>query len=71
MNENWEHPSDSEEISAEYDLAQLQGGARGKYYERYQSGTNLALLAPDVRRAFPTDEAVNNALRGLIQSHSV
>ncbi len=30
-------------------------------------GANLALLAPEVRAAFPTDEAVNDALRSLIQ----
>jgi hypothetical protein len=62
---------EDDELLPEYDLSKLKGGVRGKYYERYQAGTNLALLAPDVRRAFPTDEAVNNALRGLMQSHSV
>ncbi len=55
----------------EYDLSKLKGGVRGKYFERYQAGTNLALLAPDVRQAFPTDEAVNQALRTLMQSQSV
>lgn len=64
-------PDDDDDLLPEYDLSQLKGGVRGKYFERYQAGTNLALLAPDVRRAFPTDEAVNNALRGLMQSHSV
>ena len=60
-----------DDLRPEYDLATLQGGVRGKYLDRYRSGTNLALLAPDVRRAFPTDEAVNDALRAVIQSHSV
>jgi len=64
-------PDEDDDLLPEYDLSQLKGGVRGKHYERYQAGTNLALLAPDVRRAFPTDEAVNNALRGLMQSHSV
>jgi hypothetical protein len=62
---------EDDDLLPEYDLSQLKGGVRGKYFERYQSGTNLALLAPDVRQAFPTDEAVNNALRSLMQSHSV
>ena len=52
---------------AEYDVAKLKGGVRGKYLERYRSGTNLALLAPDVRAAFPTDAAVNEALRSLMK----
>jgi hypothetical protein len=59
-----------DELRAEYDLTALKGGVRGKYLKRYRAGTNLALLAPDVRQAFPTDEAVNTALRSLMQSHS-
>jgi hypothetical protein len=60
-----------DELRPEYDLSKLRGGVRGKYFKRYQAGTNLALLAPDVRQAFPTDEAVNKALRTLMKSHSV
>jgi hypothetical protein len=52
-----------DELRAEYDFSKLQGGVRGKYVERYRSGTNLVLLAPDIARAFPNDEAVNEALR--------
>jgi hypothetical protein len=49
---------------------ELRGGVRGKHYKSYQAGTNLALLAADVRAAFPTDEAVNKALRGLMKKKS-
>lgn len=56
-----------DELSAEYDFAQMQGGVRGKYVERYRTGTNLVLLDPDVAQAFPNDAAVNEALRLLIQ----
>ena len=48
----------------------LKSGVRGKYLERYRSGTNLALLNPDVRAAFPTDESVNEALKSLIHGRS-
>ena len=58
-----------DDLRPEYDASVLSGGVRGKYLERYRSGTNLALLAPDVRAAFPTDEAVNQALRSLIPGH--
>lgn len=61
-------PEDND-LRAEYDLSSLKGGVRGKHLKRYQAGTNLALLAADVRSAFPTDEAVNEALRSLMQSH--
>ena len=48
----------------EYDLAALlKGGVRGKYAEAFVRGTNLVLLAPDVAKAFPTEESVNEALR--------
>ncbi|MCT7986081.1 hypothetical protein NG796_22650 [Laspinema sp. A4] len=57
----------NDELLDEYDFSQLSGGVRGKYVERYQQGTNLVLLDPDVARAFPTQESVNEALRLLIQ----
>jgi hypothetical protein len=56
-----------DELRPEYDFAQMTGRVRGKYVERYRSGTNLVLLAPDVAQAFPDDAAVNEALRLLIQ----
>ena len=62
------HEEDS--LRPEYDENDLKGGIRGKYLNRYRAGTNLALLAPDVRQAFPTDEAVNQALRSLIHRES-
>jgi hypothetical protein len=52
---------------AEYDFSRLKGGVRGKYVQRYRAGTNLALLAPEVAKAFPNDDAVNEALRLLIR----
>lgn len=56
-----------DELRSEYDFTQMKGGVRGKYVERYRSGTNLVLLDPDVAQAFPNDAAVNEALRLLIQ----
>jgi len=55
------------ELRPEYDFAQMKGGVRGKYVERYRTKTNLVLLDADVAQAFPNDEAVNDALRLLIQ----
>jgi len=45
----------------------LKGGVRGKYAERFREGTNLVLLEPDVAKAFPDAQAVNEALRLVIQ----
>ena len=59
-----------DDLRPEYDRSELKGGVRGKYVNKYRAGTNLALLAPDERAAFPADEAVNQALRSLIQTQS-
>lgn len=56
-----------DELRSEYDFAQMEGGIRGKYIERYCHGTNLVLLDPDVAQVFPNDKTVNDALRLLIQ----
>lgn len=53
-----------DELRPEYDLTELlKGGVQGKYVSRYRAGTNVVVLAPDVAQAFPTEEAVNEALR--------
>jgi len=58
----------NDELRPEYDLGPLlKTGVRGKYAERFQEGTNLVLLAPDVAEAFPTAEAVNETLRVVLQ----
>ncbi|MBI4600506.1 MAG: hypothetical protein HY721_00960 [Planctomycetes bacterium] len=61
-----------DELRPEYDLrGLLKEGVRGKYVRRYRAGTNLVLLAPDVARAFPSDEAVNEALRLVIRIREI
>lgn len=57
-----------DELRPEYDFSEMAGGVKGKHLRRYRAGTNLALLERDIARAFPTDEAVNNALRALLQA---
>ena len=57
-----------DELRPEYDLTQLlKDGTRGKYAAHYQDGANLVLLAPDVAAAFPSAEAVNDALRLVLK----
>jgi uncharacterized DUF497 family protein len=59
------------DVRPEYDFASMKGGIRGKYYEQYRRGTNVVLLEPDVAKAFPTEDAVNQALRGILSTTSV
>lgn len=56
-----------DDLRPEYRREDLGKGVRGKYFAAYQKGSNLVLLTPDVAKAFPTSEAVNEALRGLLQ----
>ena len=58
----------NDELRSKYDLSELlKGGVRGKYAARYEEGTNLVLLAPDVAAVFPDERAVNEALRLVMQ----
>lgn len=50
-----------------YSREDLGKGVRGKFLADYQSGTNLVLLRPEIAAAFPTAEAVNEALSGLLK----
>src|SRR5258708_250538 len=52
----------------EYDFGPMKGGVRGKYVRRFREGTNIVLLEPEVAEAFPTEDAVNEALRGVLKT---
>ena len=58
----------ADELLPEYDFANMPGGIRGKYVQRYRQGTNLALLDRDVAEVFPNDKAVNEALRAVMNA---
>src|SRR5262245_12642268 len=57
-----------DDLRPEYDFAAMKGGVRGKHVERLRKGSNLVLLDPEVAAAFPSAEAVNEALRGVLQT---
>jgi hypothetical protein len=46
----------------------MQDGMRGKHTKRYRERTNIVLLEPDIAEAFPNDAAVNQALRGVLNT---
>jgi len=58
-------PND-DEMRPEYDFSELNGAVRGKYYKRFQEGSNVVLLEPDVAEEFPDARSVNEALRKVI-----
>ena len=53
-----------DDMKPEYDFST---GERGRYAKRFEEGTNLVLLAPDVAKVFPDAESVNAALRVFVR----
>jgi hypothetical protein len=47
----------------------FSGGVRGKYYKRYQEGTNIVLLEADLAKVFRDSSVVNQALREYLSEH--
>jgi hypothetical protein len=45
---------------------QLGRGVRGKYHRRYTQDSNVVVLRPELRKAFPTSESVNDALASYL-----
>ncbi len=53
-------------MRTEYKREDLGKGVRGKHYAEFVKGSNLVLLTPELAKIFPTNEAVNAALGGLV-----
>ena len=62
-------PSDPNdyELRDEYDLSKMMIVPKGRYARQRRVGKNVVVLEPDVVQAFPTDEAVNEALRLVLR----
>lgn len=51
-----------QDMLEEYDFST---GVQGKYAKRYEEGTNVVVIEPDVLKFFPDHDSVNQALRSL------
>lgn len=56
---------EQDDLRSEYDFSE---GVRGKHHGAYREGTNVVLLEPDIARAFPDSDAVNRALRKILET---
>ncbi|HEV7669067.1 MAG TPA: hypothetical protein VGS22_11115 [Thermoanaerobaculia bacterium] len=56
-------PELEDDLQPEYDFSEA---VQGKHYLAYREGTNVAFLDPDVAEVFTSSEAVNQALRLLL-----
>ncbi len=56
----------TDELRPEYDF-DYSKAVRGKYYKRLISeGANVVMLEPDIAKSFADSDAVNKALRSLL-----
>jgi hypothetical protein len=55
----------ADEMKQEYDFSK---GVRGKYFKRYQAGSNVVILDPEIAAVFTDSESVNDALRTLMRA---
>jgi hypothetical protein len=61
-------PIPDDDLRPEYDFASMKGGVRGKYIGRVRESTNIVVIEPEVTEAFPTERAVNEALKGVLNT---
>ncbi len=66
-NNSTQQDFDNYDLDDEYDLSQMQVIPKGRYAPERRFGHNVAVLDPDIAKAFPSDEAVNDALRLVLQ----
>jgi hypothetical protein len=71
MKKNSTKPQDDYELNADYDLSKMSILPKGRFDPKHRIGNNVIVLEPDVAKAFPNDEAVNEALRLLLKASNL
>ena len=59
---------DDYELNDEYDLSKMTIIPKGRFDPQRRLGSNIVVLEPDIAKAFPNDETVNEALRLLLKA---
>ena len=54
------------EMRPEYKRSDFSKLERGKFFNEVAKGSSVAILTPEIAKAFPSSEAVNAALQGLL-----
>ena len=52
-------------MKKEYDFSE---GQRGKYHKKFSMGSNIVRLDPELKKHFPNSEAVNKALKSILEA---
>ena len=59
------------ELKKEYDLSKMTILPKGRFDPKRRIGTNVVVLDPEIAKAFPNDEAVNEALRIILKAAKI
>jgi hypothetical protein len=68
MKKNSIKKQDDYELNDEYDLSKMTILPKGRFDPQRRLGSNIVVLEPDIAKAFPNDETVNEALRLLLKA---
>jgi len=68
MKKNSINKQDDYELNDEYDLSKMTIIPKGRFDPQRRLGSNIVVLEPDIAKAFPNDETVNEALRLLLKA---
>ncbi|SLM28802.1 conserved hypothetical protein [Desulfamplus magnetovallimortis] len=69
--ESMKKQNEDYELREDYDLTQLPIMPKGRYAPERRLGKNVVVLEPDLARAFPSDESVNQALRLILKATKI
>jgi hypothetical protein len=62
---------DDYELKDEYDLSSMTVLPKGRFDPKRRLGKNIVILDPEIAKAFPNDEAVNEALRLILKATKI
>ena len=71
MKENSIKKQDDYELREEYDLTKMAVLPKGRFDSKRRVGTNVVILELEIAKAFPSDEAVNKALRLVLKASKI
>lgn len=71
MKKNSTKKQNDYELRKEYDLSKMTVLPRGRFDPKRRVGSNVVVLEPEIAKAFPNDEAVNEALRLILKATKI
>jgi hypothetical protein len=71
MKKNSIKRQDDYELREEYDLSEMSILPKGRFDPKRRIGRNIVVLEPEIAKAFPNDEAVNEALRLILKASKI